>query len=327
MQFIDEIIIKKVVVNIINREGVLLSREKIQLDLEQVNFFKKQLEKILKNDTFKKCRFKQKSKMKKYLEDNYKNLFDNFIDFTTRTSEQLYDIISNHNLKNCDLIFIYFIFEKKGYIAILKINYKNLYTKKIYEDMVDIHLQQVSVYPSFNQNIKEAIYIDLTTMDVRVREEKVEINGKKTNYLTSMLLEVETRKSEKEKLNDLERIIEKQNHKYYSMDDYERGMEVKEKLYELYSEQKKLEPEQVADLLFTVGEAREEVKEIIRKHQLDTIVPEQEKTLQKIRNHKIVTDDRIEVIVPLESKDNFKINYHEDGTISIIIKAKHLHIK
>jgi hypothetical protein len=151
------------------------------------------------------------------------------------------------------------------------------------------------------------------------------VNGVKTNYLSEIFLQCQTKLSQKAKLNIITKAVEQIQEKYYE-DDFDKHMEVKAIIHQEYLEQGAINVESISEKIFgEQTEIKEEFTEKLEKYNLQTeeVKPQNKQTTKKFEKQYLTTDTGIEINIPMDQyndKNNVEFITNPDGTISVLIK-------
>ena len=332
----DEIIIRSAIMHILDSTvGMpVLSDTLLELTPDMNDFLRNHIYKVISGDELKTCVFD---------EDNsvvYQKLQDfteeNMIETSKALAEDLYAIMNaNPAILPADVFFVTYQVESEPHLAILKMNYKEVYMHytSMNEENGNVNdiMKQCCALPGAGGRLSEAVTISLLENTVQLIEKKVEINGVKVNYLSEIFLQCHARMSQKTKLDIVTKAVEQINNKYYE-DDFEKKMEAKSVIHNSYAEQGVLKVEEIGEELFgDVPEIREEFTEKLEKYKLpkEEIQVKSEKTTKKFEKQFLVTDSGIEINIPMEeynNKQHVEFITNPDGTISVLIKNVN-HIK
>lgn len=328
----DDIVIENAVLHILDSYvGMpVLSDTLLNCGPDLNDFLRNHIYKIVSGDDLKTCVFDEADSTV------YAKLMlfngDNLIEISKDLAEQLYSIMnSNIAIPAGDVFFVSYRAEGNEYLAILKMNYKEVYIH--YTSMGDSDeninevLKQNTALPMAAGRLSEAVIIDLSDYSVRLVEKRYEVNGEKVNYLSELFLHCHAKMSEKTKLDLVTRAVEQVQNKFYE-DDFEKKMEAKSILYE---ECEKNDGEiavgEITEKIFADAppEVKEEFNEKLAKYKLpnEEIKVKNEKTTKKFEKQFLTTDAGIEINIPMEEYNNrqhVEFITNEDGTISVLIK-------
>ncbi|MBQ8634430.1 MAG: nucleoid-associated protein [Lachnospiraceae bacterium] len=326
----DEIIIRSAIMHILDSTvGMpVLSDELLPLTPDMNDFLRNHIYKVISGDELKTCVFdEEKSEVYRLIQDFTE---ENMVETTKKLAELLYSIMnSNVAIPPADVFFVTYQMESEHHLAILKMNYKEVYmhyTSMNEEDgNVNDVMKQCCALPGGGGRLSEAVTISLAENTVQLIEKKAEINGAKVNYLSEIYLQCHAKMSQKTKLDIVTKAVDQINKKYFE-DDFEKKMEAKSVIHNTYAEQGALVPEEIGEELFgEIPEIKEEFVEKLEKYKLpkEEITVKSEKTTKKFEKQFLTTDSGIEINIPMEeynNKQHVEFITNPDGTISVLIK-------
>ena len=245
---------------------------------------------------------------------------------------KLYEIMnSNVEIPAGDVFFVTFQVESRQHLAILKMNYKEVYVHYTslgeQDENINEVMKQTAALPLAGGKLSEAVLIDLEGDAVRLVEKKFPVNGEKVNYLSELFLHCHARMSQKTKLDLVTKAVEQINKKYYD-DDFEQKMKTKSVLHEECAKAEgPIKVEEIVEKVFqdAAPEIKEEFVEKLEKYKLpkEEIKIQSEKTTKKFEKQFLTTDSGIEINIPMEeynNKQHVEFITNPDGTISVLIK-------
>ncbi|MBO5207708.1 MAG: nucleoid-associated protein [Lachnospiraceae bacterium] len=335
----ENIRIKKAIVHIMDSTiGMpVLSDTELEYGSEFADFVKEHIAKISSGDDAKECRFYKEESEIYHILEQYADDF--FVDISKDIANFLYDIMnSNIDIPPADLVVTRFQYEDAEYLALLKMNYKSLYTHRTMakdEGNINEIIRHKSILPSESQRLTEAAIIRLDDLAVWVVEKKYEVNGEKTNYFSFLFLKCSSHLSHKSKLSIVTRAVESvQKEGYDESERYAKQMEAKSIIQEEIEEKGGFTVEEIADKIF---EEKPELKvafqDKMEKYDMvkEEIQPQSENTVRKYQSQHLYTDTGIEIKIPMEQYKNprsVEFITNPDGTVSVLIKnIEHLEAK
>lgn len=335
----ENIRIKKAIVHIMDSTiGMpILSDTELEYGSEFADFVKEHIAKISSGDDAKECRFYKEESEIYHILEQYADDF--FIDISKDIANFLYQIMnSNIDIPPADLVVVRFQYEDAEYLALLKMNYKSLYTHRtmaLEDGNSNEIIRHKSILPSENQRLTEAAIIRLDDLAVWVIEKKYEVNGEKTNYFSFLFLKCSSHLSHKSKLSIVTRAVESvQKEGYDESERYARQMEAKSIIQEEIEENGGFTVEEIADKIF---EEKPELKiafqDKMEKYDMvkEEIQPQSENTVRKYQSQHLYTDTGIEIKIPMDQYKNprsVEFITNPDGTVSVLIKnIEHLEAK
>lgn len=328
----EEIRIRNVIMHILDGAAGLpvLSDTQMEFNSELSDFLKEHISRIMSGDDIKKCSFyKDQSEVYKMLVQ-YDDEF--FTEISRDMASHLYAIMnSNIDIPPADLLVVRFDHRDKEYLAILKMNYKSLYTHAISKgedgESLNSMIRHKTILPAENQRLSEAAVISLDDLSVYAIEKKYEVNGEKTNYFTYLFLKCSSHISEKQKLSIVSRAVESiQNNHYDESKQFEENLRAKNIIHEELEENGGFSVESIADKIFADEPVlKEAFAERMEKNDLvhAQVSPQSEKTVKKYETQVLKTDSGIEIKIPMkEYNDPGSVEFitEQDGTVSVLIK-------
>lgn len=328
----DDIIIREAVIHILDSMvGMpVLSDSLLETGPDLCDFLRNHIYKLLSGDDLKNCVFDTESS------EVYAALRDfreeNLIPVSKQLAGKLYEIMnSNIDIPAGDVFFVTFQVESRQHLAILKMNYKEVYVHYTslgeQDENINEVMKQTAALPLAGGKLSEAVLIDLEGDAVRLVEKKFPVNGEKVNYLSELFLHCHARMSQKTKLDLVTKAVEQINKKYYD-DDFEQKMKTKSVLHEECAKTEgPIRVEEIVEKVFkeAAPEIKEEFVEKLEKYKLpkEEIKIQSEKTTKKLEKQFLTTDSGIEINIPMEeynNKQHVEFITNQDGTISVLIK-------
>lgn len=337
----EDIRIKNVIVHILDSTiGMpVLSDTELEYGSEIAEFLKEHIAKISSGDDAKECRFyKEESEVFHMLEE-YAD--DNFVEISKDIASLLYEIMnSNIDIPAADLMVVRFRESDDEYLALLKMNYKTLYTHRTMtledgEGNSNEIIRHKSILPSESQRLTEAAIIKLEDLSLQVIEKKYEVNGEKTNYFSFLFLKCSSHLSHKSKLSIVSRAVESvQKEGYDESERFEKQMRAKSIIQEEIEEKGGFVVEELAEKIFEEQpELKVAFQDKMEKYDMvkEEIQPQSENTVRKYQSQHLYTDTGIEIKIPMDQYKNprsVEFITNPDGTVSVLIKnIEHLEAK
>ena len=335
----ENIRIRKVIVHIMDSTiGMpVLSDTELEYGSELADFVKEHIAKISSGDDAKECRFYQEESEVYHILEQYAD--ESFVDISKDIAALLYDIMSsNIDIPAADLIVVRFQYDAEEYLALLKMNYKSLYTHRtmpLEEGNSNEIIRHKSILPSESQRLTEAAIIRLDDLAVWTVEKKYEVNGEKTNYFSFLFLKCSSHLSHKSKLSIVNRAIEGvQKEGYDETERFSKQMEAKRVIQEEIEENGGFTVEEIAEKIFyEKPELKVAFQDKMEKYDMvkEEIKPQSENTVKKYQSQHLYTDTGIEIKIPMEQYKNprsVEFITNPDGTVSVLIKnIEHLEAK
>lgn len=337
----EEIRIKNVIVHILDSTiGMpVLSDTELEYGSEVAEFLKEHIARISSGDDAKECRFYKEESEVYHLLNTYAD--EDFVSVSKDIATQLYEIMnSNIDIPAADLMVVRFKEGEDEYLALLKMNYKSLYTHRTMatedgEGNSNEIIRHKSILPSETQRLTEAAIIRLQDLALWVIEKKYEVNGEKTNYFSFLFLKCSAHLSHKSKLSIVSRAVESvQKEGYDETERFEKQMRAKSIIQEEIEEKGGFVVEELAERIFEEQpELKVAFQDKMEKYDMvkEEIQPQSENTVRKYQSQHLYTDTGIEIKIPMEQYKNprsVEFITNPDGTISVLIKnIEHLEAK
>ncbi|MBD5523701.1 MAG: nucleoid-associated protein [Lachnospiraceae bacterium] len=337
----EEIRIKNVIVHILDSTiGMpVLSDTELEYGSEVAEFLKEHIARISSGDDAKECRFYKEESEVYHLLNAYAD--EDFVSISKDIATQLYEIMnSNIDIPAADLMVVRFKEGEDEYLALLKMNYKSLYTHRTMatedgEGNSNEIIRHKSILPSETQRLTEAAIIRLQDLALWVIEKKYEVNGEKINYFSFLFLKCSAHLSHKSKLSIVSRAVENvQKEGYDETERFEKQMRAKSIIQEEIEEKGGFVVEELAERIFEEQpELKVAFQDKMEKYDMvkEEIQPQSENTVRKYQSQHLYTDTGIEIKIPMEQYKNprsVEFITNPDGTISVLIKnIEHLEAK
>ena len=325
----EEIRLRSVILHILDSTAgqPMLSDDVLDMGSELQEFIKEHIAKIFQGDDSKKCEFHKNESEVYGMLNAYDD--DNFIAISKDIANHLYSIMNeNIDIPSADLFIARFTSDSLEYLAILKMNYKAMYTHRSVpkDDQICNELYRFKeLLPTESQRLSEAAVIRLNDLAVWLIEKKAEINGKKEDYFSELFLKCKTKLSDKKKLAIVQKAIESVNAAAYEETEvFEPQMKAKAIIHEQLENNGGFVVEEIGDLVFKDREdLRVAYQDKMEKYNLvkEEVLPQSESTTRRYEKQCLVTDTGIEIKIPMDQYDDGNAEFitNPDGTISLHI--------
>lgn len=326
----EEIRLRSVILHILDSSTgePVLSDDVLEMGSELTDFIKEHIAKIFSGDDSKKCEFhKSESEIYKLLNE-YDD--ENFIPISKDIAGFLYTIMNaNPDIPSADLFIARFTSDSLEYLAILKMNYKAMYTHRSIPENDFVRNEVYSfkeLLPKEGQRLSEACVIRLNDLNVWLIEKKAEINGKKEDYFSELFLKCRTKLSDKKKLTLVQKAIESVNTQAFEEAfRYEPQMKAKAIINEELDKNGGFVVEELGDRVFEGREdLRTEYQNRLEKYNIvkEDVLPQSESTTKRFKRQLLLTDTGIEIKIPMEQYESGNVEFitNPDGSTSLTIK-------
>lgn len=326
----NDIILRKAVLHILDNcnKGMVLSNSPLDLIGDQLDFLRNILKKIHKNDSSMYGQFyPDNSHVYDLLSKLNESDMTSFMETSKEIAHTLFQIMTNgEDIPPADLICASFQESGTIYLALVKLNYRSSYIRKISKEnagTVTRLTEILSLLPSATTKPSEAAIINLTDKSIRLTEKRYNINGEKMNYFSELFLCCNTSKSPKKKLDIVNHTITNIC-KSYDGTDIKPQMDAKASLLKRYIDEKELDIESIGSELFgSSPDKKAAFDEKMENYdmQYDKIKIENESTVKKLEKQVIVTDSGIEISIPMDvyNRSDIEIKHNLYGEDEIII--------
>lgn len=327
----ENIRIRKAIVHIMDSTiGMpVLSDMELEYGSEFADFMKEHIAKISSGDDAKECRFYEEESEVYHILEQYSD--DSFVDISKDIAQFLYEIMnSNIDIPAADLVIVRFQYDDEEYLALLKMNYKSLYTHRtmtVSDGNSNEIIRHKSILPSESQRLSEAAIIRLDDLAVWVIEKKYEVNGEKTDYFSFLFLKCSSHLSHKSKLSIVSKAVASvQRDGYDEGERFAKQMEAKRIIQEEIEENGGFTVETIAEKIFDEKpELKVAFQDKMEKYDMvkEEVQPQSENTVKKYQSQHLYTDTGIEIKIPMEQYKNprsVEFITNPDGTVSVLIK-------
>lgn len=329
---LDKITLYKSILHTIykNNDFPIVSQEEIDNDDEiSYNLFISYIEKILKSNKLKWSDFKEEKDFEYILEalsDDPSIFVEATQDFVGLIHEKIKKYIQY--IPSFDLVCTFFEMNNLFYFAALKINHKNMYTR-LYDIDNSKNINKIllknDLYLSPKSSFDEGFIVELKTMRIALIDKMYVIEGEKQGFFADLVLNLNTRMSEKEKLDSFNKININLQDKFIG-DDLEQRANIKKAISDTLVETGRLDVDVAIEKAFEDGQEIKKIyKEAMNTAKLlnEKIEVDDSVIRKKIDVQKIITNTGIELSIPVryyEDSDKVEIITNEDGSLTFIIK-------
>lgn len=325
---IDEIIINKAVLNVLDRENnnVVFSQKEVELTEDVYEYFERHILKILKDDEAKPAFFDGERNIVREL---CKEIFEDeelLVDNTNKISQYLFKCISNDEKEvSGDMAVCTFESQDGKFIAILKLNFTNSYCHYIKENegnpSVTIGVNPTGL-PGPGQKVSKSVII---------REPKAEndynllvFDRDSEGAFVQAFLKCAFTRDRRENTKIIHRASENFVRKVFK-DNVQEAEKFRTRLTDYLRSEDKIDIEKVAEESFSDSAARNEYKAVMVSEGIaENEVPiDREWAEKKLKKKRLKVDKSIELYIDSEvynDKEKFQIKRNGDGTIDIILK-------
>lgn len=325
----EDVYITQSVLHILDGQvGVPVLSEKEHPKNPETEFFlAEHIKRLLEDPDIKECHFlEDRENPIKALLESYGQDRVTFLAMSKELAQSLFDFMTkNPEVPSSDLAVVAFHQNDRPYLGVLKFNYKETFTHEV-DHQEDGNINSIIQYrrtiASINQRIDEGLIWDPKEGRILVKEKKVKINDERLFYLSEKFLLCSGKPSDKEKLSIINKTNKEVLKKHYD-NDFKKTTDLKRAMAENIAESEELEIEEISEKVFKDNpEAQKDYMETMEKRGLrEPTVKLAPKTSEKVmKKQKIVTEEGIELHVPVEYLDDRKVKFVNNGNGTIKIE-------
>lgn len=180
-----------------NAECAMLTGKTLTLSAAAEEYLSSIAARTFASDEARECNVKRDCSY----EDIFTHQDDNFIAVSTKLAQRVFDIMRDAPaIPAADMVFMLLRFDGIEHFAALKLNYKSGFIYA-YNDLNEGELQRYeTMLTPQGSKADEAFFIDLASREAKILEKKHDIDGSKSVYISTKLLECKLGHTPKEKL-------------------------------------------------------------------------------------------------------------------------------
>lgn len=325
-------IIHKCIVHVLdkNNDFPILNDFEGKINAEIDNFFQKNINRVLKDDDLRKASFNN------YNDNVIKNCCeaiiyneDTFIENSKEIASYLFEIIKiNEEMESCDLAICIYSHKEEKNIAIIKLDYKKLYTHSI--EFIDekFNIQMVSNQIAIQETSRQKQCAVIGPSGINdefhlfVLDKESEKNEEETKFLSEFL--------NVEKVSDdihKTKVFKKETEKWINSSlnlDVKKAEEVRSMLHFNLKDKNEINPEKFMNTVLVDEELKESFKEKMINSGIENSFEIDKKWINKtLKKRSIKTDNGFEIksdSFNFEDPMKYSIRKNDNGTFDIVIK-------
>lgn len=328
MRNIEEIIINKVALNVLDRENntTVLTERELELNEEVYQYFESHLLKILKDEEAKPAYFGEEKNIVKEL---CKEIFEDeeqFVDNSNKLTQYLFRCMGTDEKEpSGDMAVCMFESQEGRFIAILKLNFTNSYCHYIKDKdgnpIVTVGVNRTGL-PGLSQKVSKAVVI---------REFKdnggynmLVLDRDRDGVFINSFLKCTFTRDRRENTKIINRVSEQFVRRAFK-DNAQEAERFRTRLSDHLRSEDSFDVQKVAEENFNDIMVKNEFKAVMLSEGItENDVPiDREWAEKKLRKKRLKVDKSIELYIDCEvynDKDKFQIKRNGDGTIDIILK-------
>jgi hypothetical protein len=320
--------IKRAVLHILGSEGspAVFSQTELDIDSETCEtFILKHVKKLINNPGTRTALFKPESAVYQLL-GGYQNKTASFKETAIHIAQRHYDLMTRFkNLPPCDLLVAHVANKGTEYLAIIRLNYQEMYIHRSKES--DNQIEKTRALPFASGKVEHACLVgmDGAAMPVSLVEKPEIIDGNAVLYFSELFLECDTTPSKKETAQLINEINNEFVLEYHNNNPKVTARIKTALVEEAEAEEGFVSIDNVAANVFAEDEnEKNRYVSTLREAGVVADVPLGERVVrQHFATQRIKGDNGIEIKFPARlaaDEDELEITPHPDGTVTIMIK-------
>lgn len=328
MRDIDEIIIEKVLLNVIDKENksVTFCSSEMELTDEICEYFEKHILKCLKDEDAKPAKYFGEINVVRDLCDEMIKDNENALQNAKKLSQYMYKCIcDDEDAVSGDFAVCMFETKSGKFIALMKLDFSSCYTHCIKEDEGNIKIsisKSQTGLPSLSQKVQKAVFIkeykQNNNYDMLLLDKEPE------GYFAGAFLNCKLVRDSRENTKILRNVSENFARKAFK-DNAHEAERFRNSLAETLRTVDRVNIEKLVEESFKDEAIKKEYKETLMSEGLKEpdVSIDKEWAEKKLKRKRLKVDKDIELYIDSEAyndKDKFQIKRNGDGTIDIIIR-------
>ncbi len=249
--------------------------------------------------------------------------FDAFVDVV---ADEIHTLVSEAvDLPSGSGLFVWATVEEQPIIAFFKLNYQNKF-ECVVNDEGKVEWKKVyRLLPALSQKEYDYFFINIYDKKVWMSDTICHIDNTAVNYMADRILRLELNKSEKELVKVMDEVAVETIKECYKKDAPKKMFEYRQSIADEAVDYGNISPASLQQRVFADND---DAKQLYEEKLKERDIPQKpvaisNKTKRQLnKKQKIVTENGIEILVPieyLEDKSIFDYNEDASGNVSIII--------
>ncbi len=328
MRNIEEIVINKVVLNVLDRENntTVLTEKELELTEEVYGYFENHLLKLLKDEEARPAFFGEEKNIVKELCREILQDEEQFVDNSNKLSQYLFKCIGTDEKEpSGDMGVCLFEGQEGRFLAILKLNFSNSYCHYIKDKdgrpVVTVGVNHTGL-PGLGQKVSKAVII----REFKDNDEynMLVIDKDREGVFINSFLKCTFTRDRRENTRIINKISEQFARKAFK-DNAQEAERFRSRLSDHLRNEDSFDVQKVAEENFEDIMVKNEYKAVMVSSGItEEVVPiDREWAEKKLKRKRLKVDKSIELYIDNEvynDKDKFQIKRNGDGTIDIILK-------
>lgn len=253
-------------------------------------------------------------------------------EFVSVVTENVYDLVKNNaEMHSGSGIFVFCFVEEQPIIGFFKVNFQEHFVCRVDEDGVVNWAIASNIMPKATTRDYEYFLINVLERTVMMSDSQYYFDGDhRVNYLAEKILQLKAGRSEKEQVDTIrDTTVETIRECYKPEEVPQKVLDYKKEIAEHVEQTGKVSVAQIEKAVFDDNEdAKALYREKLEHEQIqrEPIAVSQKTGRTFMKKQKIVTDNGIEILVPVEYlKNDNVVEYVRDdeGKITILLKEIH----
>lgn len=277
------------------------------------------------NVNSKRAEFSEDSYLSKLIPED-ENGLEAFVD---AVSDNIHSLIkSGAEIRSGSGIFVWAMVCDQPVIAFFKMNFQNKFMCFLSETGdVSWHMNS-KVLPTSAQKDYEYFIINILDKTVRLSSIECYVGGSSVNYLAKLILKLDAKRSEKEKMKHFdEAVVQTIKECYEEKEAPKKILEYKAEIADNVENSGSINVTDIEKTVFADNEKaakvyEDRIQEVEIPWEPMPVSPKMERTIKK--KQKIVTDNGIELMIPVEyltDESVFECRNCDDGSVVIVIRG------
>ncbi|MFZ5351579.1 MAG: nucleoid-associated protein [Bacillota bacterium] len=327
MRTIEEIVINKVALCVLDRENntVLLPDSELELTEESYEYFERHILKSLKDEEARTVVFEQNENIVRSL---CKEIFQDdgsFMENSRKLAHYLYKCMQNEDKEpSADAVICMFESQQGRHLGILKLNFSNNYSHFIKQNdskvSITVGINKTGL-PGISQKAAKALFVkDTKTEELEV----LIVDRQRDGFFTSSFAKCTANRDRRENTKLFHKASENFARKAFK-DNAQEAEEFRSMLTDRLRNEDKIEIEEVVKSSLRDEAVRNEYKAVLMSEGIteSAVEVDREWAEKKLKRKRLKVDKSIELYIDSDvynDKDKFQVKRNGDGTIDIILK-------
>lgn len=328
MRNIEDIIINKVALNVLDRENntTVLTEKELELTEEVYEYFESHLLKVLKDEEARLANFGEEKNIVKEL---CKGIFEDetqFADSSNKLSQYFFRCMgTNEKESSGDMAVCLFESQEGRFLAIMKLNFTNAYCHYVKDKdgtpVVTVGVNRTGL-PGLSQKVSKAVVIRELKNDGEYN--MLVLDRDKEGVFINSFLKCTFTRDRRENTKIINRVSEQFARKAFK-DNAQEAERFRTRLSDHLRNEDSFDVQKVTEENFNDIMVKNEFKAVMASEGItENDVPiDREWAEKKLRRKRLKVDKSIELYIDNEvynDKEKFQIKRNGDGTIDIILK-------